>query len=142
VENNTTITFSQRKPRSDRKVDKIIPYIFDFLLDDEYTRQEGRKHPVEVTDPHTGEKRTIQRRTWLVRKGEEKFAQFTESQYYRAFQEAHNQTTIGMTLFCNVVDEIGTFVVNLPKPKSKASLDAARLAQETTQFAIEHFGLH
>lgn len=142
VENNTTITFSQRKPRSDRKVDKIIPYIFDFLLDDEYTRQEGRKHPVEVTDPHTGEKRTIQRRSWLVRKGEDKFAQFTESQYYRAFQEAHNQTTIGMTLFCNVVDEIGTFVVNLPKPKSKSSLEATRYAQETTQFAIEHFGLH
>jgi hypothetical protein len=77
-----------------------------------------------------------------VRKGEDKFAQFTESQYYRAFQEAHNQTTIGMTLFCNVVDEIGTFVVNLPKPKSKSSLEATRYAQETTQFAIEHFGLH
>jgi hypothetical protein len=122
VNDNTHITFIQRKARCDKIVDKLTPFIFDFLLDDEYTRvcPEARrqKKPCEVVDPRTGEKRIVTKRIW--RKQEEKFQQFLESQHYHDFQEANEQKTIGASTFRTTVEDVGaSFMVNPLKPKSE-----------------------
>ncbi len=55
IENERLELSLDRKQRSDCVRDKLKPYVFNFLKDDEFTRLDTNQPLVDVVDPRTGE---------------------------------------------------------------------------------------
>ena len=61
---NSPVKDIHRERRKDFIRHKLQPYVFDFLLDDDYTRLDTKQGLDEVTDPRTGELTTLHQRIW------------------------------------------------------------------------------
>jgi len=111
IENNTFISEPARKTRKDRIRDKLRPFIFKFLLDDDsITRLDTNQGKVDVIDPSTEEIVSVHRRIWTISNREQQHLYFLESDLYKQFQTENVGATVGYSVWRDVLLEVGTFV--------------------------------
>ena len=120
VVENGIITTHERKKRKDFIRQKLRPYVFDFLLDDSYTRLDTNQGMLEVTDPRTNEERMVHRRIWLIVNKKGQHVLFLASDHYRNFQDENAGATVGYTIFTDARTAVGQFVSN---PRKQSCVD-------------------
>ena len=108
---NSIASEPKRKKRKDFIRDKIMPFIFRFLLDDD-TLLDTNQGKVDVIDPSTGDIVSVHRRIWNITNMEQQHALFLASDYYAEFQSENNDATVGYTVWRDVLLEVGSFVSN------------------------------
>lgn len=123
ITDNVLIGLYERKERKDKIVDKVFTYIFGYCTDDQYTKlaihlSKGSKNTVEVLDPTTGEKKTVQKRVWLTwMKKVERYNDFKNSEHFTAFQRYNSDANVSYTIYNNIIEKDCKFVTN-PEMKS------------------------
>ena len=82
--NDYTMKIQERKIRKDKILVKLEPYVFNFLLDDKYTRLDTKQGLEQVVDPRTddSESITVHRRIWLNGNKAQRHILFQASDYY------------------------------------------------------------
>ena len=100
ITNDYTMKIQERKIRKDKILVKLEPYVFNFLLDDKYTRLDTKQGLEQVVDPRTddSESITVHRRIWLNENKAQQHILFQASDYYMTFQ--HDDS--GATSQCDV----------------------------------------
>jgi RNase H-fold protein (predicted Holliday junction resolvase) len=111
----------KRMTRCDKVIDKLDPYVFDFLTNDEFTRVDTTKKQRAIVEPRSGNTCVVPIRTWKVLSRKKQFDAFKESAHYCEFQRSHDCATVGFTTFQNVLRKVGTFVTN-PNDRESAGV--------------------
>ena len=118
ITDNVSIGLYERKERKDKIVDKVFTYIFGYCTDDQYTKlatnlSKGSKDTVEILDPTTGEKKTVQKRVWLTcKKKIERYNDFKNSEYFTAFQRDNSDANVSYSIYYNIMEKDCKFVAN------------------------------
>ena len=112
IKNNATTKALQRKIRKEFIKKKLEPFLFDFVLDDRYTRLDTKQCLLDVYNPRAeeGEPTTEHRRIWLNAKKTQRFMLFLESDHYTNFQQEHAGATAGYKVWKQVMTKVGGFV--------------------------------
>ena len=108
------------KPRRDSAREIAAPYIFRFLHDDAYSRSDSNQKSSAMKNPITGREESIATRIWSVATQGDRYRAFSDSDYYKIFQNEFGGATIGITVFNDVVNKIGKFMTN---PKHHSCVD-------------------
>ena len=110
--NDSIVTKLERKTRKDFIRVDLREYVFDFLLDDIYTRLDTKQGLVEAIDPRTDERITVHKRIWLNVNKRQQLSLFLSSDHFARFQAKHNGATVGYDVWSDVLGTVGTFVSN------------------------------
>jgi hypothetical protein len=86
MEEGHQVTELKRKTRCDKILDKLQPYVFDFLIDDQYTRVNTNSKQMTMTP--MGKEMTIPQRTWIIVNKMEQYHAFKDSVHYLNFQRS------------------------------------------------------
>lgn len=121
----------QRATRSDYVREKVLKYVFDFALDDDYTRFDTKQSKVDVIHPVTGDEVSIHKRIWKVVQRVQQHRLFLESKHYKQFQEDNSGATIGYEIFSEARESVLRFVCN-PLPESCVDTKVSNLDQSNT----------
>lgn len=111
ITDNVSIGLYERKERKDKIVDKVFTYIFGYCTDDQYTKlatnlSKGSKDTVEILDPTTGVKRTVQKRVWLTcKKKMERYNDFKNSEHFTAFQRDNSDANVSYSIYYNIMEK-------------------------------------
>ena len=112
IENERLELSLDRKQRSDCVRDKLKPYVFNFLKDDEFTRLDTNQPLVDVVDPRTGEIVAEHTRIWHDVNKHQQRRSFLESTYYFDFQRDNDgATAVSKDIWGDVLAQIGIFVL-------------------------------
>ena len=120
IDTNSHAMPYQLAERKDRIVGKVVLYIYDYLLNDEYTQMDTKQGMREVVDPRTGKNENIHMQIWLNLNKKEQNCNFIKSIHYMDFQRDHRNATVGCTTFINNLAKVNTFVSN---PKAESCVD-------------------
>lgn len=120
ITDDTKITPIQRVDRYDKIADKIDPFIYDFICDNEISRLDTKQHFCEIDDPKSpGNKIRVHKRIWEVGNCEQQYKRFKESDQYQDLQRAlGNDATVGMTLFRKVKNKLASGFITAAKQDS------------------------
>ena len=94
--------------------------MYDFLLDDAYTRLDTNQGLLKVTDPRTSEEVVVHQRIWLIVNKKGQHLLFLLSDHYLNFQVAHSGVTAGYAIFADALEAVGSFVSN---PRKESCVD-------------------
>ena len=110
----------ERKILKDKIIKKLEPYVFGYLLDDDFTRLDTKQGLVDVIDPRseTGELVTVHRRIWLNANKRQRHVLFQESEHYAKFQRENGNKTAEYDVFRRVCNKIGSRFVTKPTTMS------------------------
>jgi len=110
--NDSIVTQLERKTRKDFIRVDLREFVYDFLLDDNYTRLDTKQGLVEAIDPRTDERTTVHKRIWLNVNKRQQLSLFLSSDHFARFQAKHNGATVGYDVWSDVLGTVGTFVSN------------------------------
>ncbi len=134
IDENATISEPSRNTRKDCIRDVLEPYLFGFLIDDDYTRFDSNQNFEEVNDPmNNGQTINVHRRIRLELNKRRQHSLFTESEYYTNFQREYPGATVGYSVWERVLRKVGTFVTN---PKQQSCVDEKTSALEHMMVAL------
>jgi hypothetical protein len=142
ISENCTVKALTRKTRCDKIVDKLEPYIFDFVTDNEFTRVDTNAKLREVVNPRDGKMVKEPIRLWRMLSKKSQYQAFFNSKHYRRFQSDHDNATVGFTTFRLVVTKVAATFVQNPTIKScvdevttavEYAMDAMKMALMSTQ---------
>jgi hypothetical protein len=75
-----------RKQRSDAIRDKVVPYVYHYIKDDEFTRLDTNQGPEDGIEPRTGQSISEHMRIWNEVNKNKRRTNFLESIHYRPVQ--------------------------------------------------------
>ena len=116
---NAIVAPLKRKQRKDFVRLKLRPFVFDFLLDDSYTRWDTKQGMVEVTDPRTNEERMVHRRIWLIINKKGQHVLCLASDHYRYFRNENPGYKARYIVFTDALTTVGQFMSNPHKQSCK-----------------------
>ncbi len=97
--NDNPITNFQRARRKDYIRDKAKKYVYNFVLNDEYTRFDSKQRFGKVRDPRSGEVVEVHKQIWRQVNKSERYKKFLESTHYQNFKHDNPGATCGYTIF-------------------------------------------
>ena len=115
--NNQPICFPKRQERKDCVRTKIQPFVYQYALDDDYTRFDSNQGKVNATNPSNGQLEEVNRRIWIETDMRKQHTDFLSSSHYQDFKTEHEDLNCGFTVFQDVLTKVAPFVSN-PKAKS------------------------
>ena len=89
IKNNKVMGTIDRQLRKDFIRVKLKPFLYSFLLDNDYTRLDTNQDLVEVIDPRSDKETTEHKRIWLIVNNEQQHSLFLSSDHYVKFQQEH-----------------------------------------------------
>jgi hypothetical protein len=118
IENNNVITPLERMRRSDFIRDKLLPYLYDWVMDDDVTRFDSNQYFATIDNPkNPGEEIHVHQRIWRLTNKEQQHKKFLESRQYREFISENNAAGVGYTVFRDGIQKLRK-IVSDPKPES------------------------
>ena len=85
ITNDSDISVLGRKKRQDHIRKAVLPSVFKFCLDDDYTRLDSNQGLDVVVNPRTGEDTTVHRRIWAIQNKRQQHLLFLCSNHYTKF---------------------------------------------------------
>mmetsp|Transcript_16075 Transcript_16075/g.32284 ORF Transcript_16075/g.32284 Transcript_16075/m.32284 type:complete len:272 (+) Transcript_16075:2157-2972(+) len=107
----------KRQRRKDFIREKLEPFMYGWLFDDNVTRLDTKQNLIEVIDPRTGTKGKVHQRIWRIINKEHQWNSFLNSKEYEDFRDSNVGATVGYDVFRDVISKVGKFVCN-PLPES------------------------
>jgi len=107
----------KRQRRKDFIREKLEPFMYGWLFDDNVTRLDTKQNLIEVIDPRTGTKGKVHQRIWRIINKEHQWNSFLNSKEYEDFRDSNVGATVGYDVFRDVLSKVGKFVCN-PLPES------------------------
>ena len=140
VDANNTINEFVLSTRSDYIQEKLEPYVFAFLLDDEFTRLDTNASPAkqELIHPSTGQPVSIHKRIWHNVDKRQQHLQFQNSKYLTEFHNDHgSEAKVCYETWRRVLSKVNSpkFVSN---PSSQSCVDEKMSGLEHAIAAILH----
>ena len=90
IVDGTGIKALKRKKRKDYVRSLIMPFVYDFLLDDEYTRLDTNQKLIDnVIDPRSGDEVPVHRRVWKHTNKEYQHQLFLKSEHYTYYMRLY-----------------------------------------------------
>lgn len=106
-----------RERRKDYIREKLEPFLYRWLLDDNVTRLDTKQNKINVIDPRTGVESEVHRRIWRIINKEHQWYSFLNSKAYEDFCDSNVGATVGYDVFRDVLSKFSKIVCN-PLPES------------------------
>lgn len=118
MKRNKPVEPLRRAKRKDRMVERVQPYIWDYLQDEDFTRFDSKQNFKEVRNPRTGETEKVHMRIWKDTNKQHHLYDFRESVHYANFQREvkvdgwdDRKPRVSYSTFHKALKKVGTFVV-------------------------------
>jgi hypothetical protein len=104
-----------RKQQSDAIQDKVVPYVYDYIKDDEFTWLDTNQGLEDGIEPRTGQAISEHMRIWNEMNKNKRRTNFLESIHYRLFQQENDgASAVSKGVWKDALSQVDWFVYAIP----------------------------